>query len=135
MSDGPHFPELFARAAHFIDKILNGAKPADLTFEQPTKFELVINLTTARTLGLTLPPSLLVRADQVIEQVTRGCPTSRSNGPGARGARRPAAERARWAAEVDGRCLRVRQSRWYLSICRPPLSTAWRSHQSMAPIS
>ena len=68
MSYGPHLSELFGRAAHFVDKILKGAKPADLPFEQPTKFELIINLKTARTLGLTIRPSLLVRADQVIEQ-------------------------------------------------------------------
>jgi putative ABC transport system substrate-binding protein len=67
MSYGPNFPDLWRRASNFVDKILRGAKPADIPVEQPTKFDLVINLTTAKTLGLDVPPSLLARADEVIE--------------------------------------------------------------------
>jgi putative ABC transport system substrate-binding protein len=67
MSYGPNLPALFRRAGEFVDKILRGTKAAELPVEQPTKWDLVINLTTARALGLAIPESFLLRADEVIE--------------------------------------------------------------------
>jgi putative ABC transport system substrate-binding protein len=67
MSYGANIPDLFRRAADHVDKVLRGTKPADIPVEQPTKFELVVNITTANALGLTVPPSLLARPDEAIE--------------------------------------------------------------------
>jgi putative ABC transport system substrate-binding protein len=67
MSYGPNLPDLYRRAAEFADKILRGAKSADIPVEQPTKFELIVNLKSAKTLGLTIPGTVLSRADEVIE--------------------------------------------------------------------
>jgi putative ABC transport system substrate-binding protein len=67
MSYGPSLPDLWRRAAIYVDKVLKGARPSDVPVEQPTKFELVINKRTAKVLGLTIPPSLLLRADHITE--------------------------------------------------------------------
>ena len=67
ISYGPNYPDLYRRAADHVDKILRGAKPGEIPVEQPTKFDLIINLTTAKALGLEVPSTLLARADEVIE--------------------------------------------------------------------
>ncbi len=67
MSYGTNFPDLFRRSADFVDKILRGTKPTDIPVEQPTRFDFVVNLTTAKVLGLQVSPMLLARADEVIE--------------------------------------------------------------------
>ena len=73
MSYGANFRDLYRRTAELVDKILRGAKPTDIPVEQPTKFDLVINLTTAKALGLTVPPTLVALADEVIMSSAREC--------------------------------------------------------------
>jgi putative tryptophan/tyrosine transport system substrate-binding protein len=100
MSYGPNFPDLFRHAAEYVDKILRGAKPADIPVEQPTKFDLVVNLVTAKVLGLTVPPTLLARADEVIASRRRSGVAAR----GARAAERSGATHRRAHVSGRGRC-------------------------------
>lgn len=103
MSYASDSAEAFRRTATYVDKILKGAKPADLPIEQPTKYELVVSLKTAKTIGLTIPPSVLLRADQVIEysvldqrgQLLRAA-------VGFAGLSMPSYDRALWASRLDG---------------------------------
>src|ERR1700730_11516337 len=80
MSHGPNFPDLFRRAGDYVDKILRGVKPAEIPVEQPTKFDLMINLTTAKALGLAIPDSFLLRADEVLEGAKAPAKLARSAG-------------------------------------------------------
>jgi putative ABC transport system substrate-binding protein len=67
MSYGPNYPDLYRRAADYVDKILRGARPGEIPIEQPTKFDLIVNLSTAKALGLTLPAAVLTRANEIFE--------------------------------------------------------------------